>query len=138
MAVLRFSSHEVRGPGGAKAVCLRLNGAVDANTLDKFDQQLRELLEHRRVSVILDCQKLNFICSAGLGKLIIFSDGCAGTGQFLALCRVREGVKVVFDQLGLNSFLKVVANEQAAFGPSAASRSGKNRAVPPPPDGKGK
>ena len=51
---------------------LYLEGFLDANTIEHLETELQKLLDEKRIFVITDLSRLDYIASAGLGVYMGF------------------------------------------------------------------
>lgn len=118
---LRVSFRRMRledGPaaGGESSVTiLDVEGSVDGHTFKKFDQYLSAVIEHQGPRLILNCEKLDHVSSAGIGVLAGAAKRCRDQKGDLRLCRVSDKVKKIVSLVGLQSVLKMYEGEQGAL-----------------------
>jgi anti-sigma B factor antagonist len=89
---------EVRsdGQGGAALV-----GRLDASEVDAA----RRSFDALQGNVVLDCSRLDYVSSAGIGLLMETHKRLMGTGHKLALARLLPRVRNVFVYAGLDRVL---------------------------------
>jgi anti-sigma B factor antagonist len=102
----------VREPDGP--LFLHLAGVVDAHTLDEFEAALSGALESGASRVVLDCEEIRYVNSAGFGELIRYHDRLGEQGGLLVLARVPPKVGVILEMLGLKSLIPVVTGLEEA------------------------
>jgi anti-sigma B factor antagonist len=140
--VLRVA-RETDGP-----TLIHLVGVIDAHTLDAFEGALREAIESGSRAIVLDCDEVRYVNSAGFGELIRYHDQLKARGGRLVLARVPPKIGVILEMLGLKSLIPVATGIEEARGiarrPAAtdapAASGGTNRiaasgARTPPPAG---
>jgi anti-sigma B factor antagonist len=93
---------------GSEVVTLHLGGVIDAHTLDKFEQTLRQIIEAGTRSLLLDCEELRYVNSSGFGELVRYSDQLRARKGLLVLTRVPPKVTIILEMLGLKSLIPVV------------------------------
>ena len=93
---------------------LRLDGELDASSAVILDSELNkpELLQYRKV--LIDCQRLTYISSAGLGVFISHLQRLQDANVKLVFFNMQEKVFNVFEILGLDSLMNIVQTEQEA------------------------
>ncbi|AYA38536.1 anti-sigma factor antagonist [Hymenobacter oligotrophus] len=93
---------------------LALDGELDASSSVLLDNELTkpEILNFRKV--MIDCQRLNYISSAGLGVFISHLQRFQDAGVRLVFFNMQEKVHNVFEILGLDSLMTIVPSEQEA------------------------
>lgn len=93
---------------------ITLDGELDASSAVLLDNELNkpELLNYRKV--LVDCQRLSYISSAGLGVFISHLQRLQDANMKLVFFNMQEKVFNVFEILGLDSLMNIVATEQEA------------------------
>lgn len=91
-----------------------LNGELDASTAIIIDNQFKELLEKGQTQLVIDCEDLQYISSAGVGVFISFIDDFKDKGGNFVFFNMQESVFNVFDMLGLDAILTIVPSEEEA------------------------
>ena len=97
-----------------ETLTLALDGELDASSSVSLDNELTkpEVLQYRKV--MIDCQRLNYISSAGLGVFISHLQRFQDAGVKLVFFNMQEKVHNVFEILGLDSLMTIVPTEQEA------------------------
>jgi len=139
-----LSLRTIREPEGP--LLIHLAGVIDAHTLDTFDATMTEAIEDGAREIVLDCEELRYVNSAGFGELIRYHDQLRENEGRLVLARVPPKVGVILEMLGLKSLIPVatglddarrIVSSAAAPAEPAASRVRFDPAVkpeaPPPP-----
>ena len=93
---------------------LLLDGELDASSAVVLDTELNkpELLKYKKV--LIDCQKLSYISSAGLGVFISHLQRLQDSKVKLVFFNMQEKVFNVFEILVLDSLMTIVPTEQEA------------------------
>ena len=93
---------------------LTLDGELDASSAVVLDTELNkpELLDHKKV--LIDCQKLSYISSAGLGVFISHLQRLQDANVKLVFFNMQEKVFNVFEILGLDSLMTIVPTQAEA------------------------
>jgi anti-sigma B factor antagonist len=91
-----------------------LDGQVDAHTAPKFEEAIQAELSagHRRL--IVDCSKLSYISSAGLGVFMSFIEEIREQGGDIKICGVIPKVLATFEILGFQDIFDIEADVPAA------------------------
>ena len=94
---------------------LVLDGELDASSAVVLDTELNkpELLKYKKV--LIDCQRLSYISSAGLGVFISHLQRLQDSNVKLVFFNMQEKVFNVFEILGLDSLMTNVPTEQEAL-----------------------
>ena len=82
---------------------VRLDGAVDAHTAPQFEEAVQKIIDDGRNNIVVDCEKLTYISSAGLGVFMGFVEEVREAGGDIKICGLSEKVKQPFEILGFES-----------------------------------
>ena len=84
-----------------------LEGRLDTNTAPEFQQVLEPMLGSIS-KLTIDCEKLDYISSAGLRVLLTFEQELEEQGKAMELRNVNEIIHDVFDVTGFLDILTIV------------------------------
>lgn len=87
------------------ALSLSLIGRLDTNTASTLESAINDI--DTKVDVILDCEKLEYVSSAGLRVLLLTQKRVGNTISSLTLINVIDDVKEVLDMTGFSSILNI-------------------------------
>ena len=93
-----------------------LEGYVDAHTAP-----VQSVIDQGQHKIIVDCEKLSYISSAGLGVFMGFIEEVRDEGGDIKICGLSEKVKQPFEILGFESlydFCPDVASARERFSQS--------------------
>lgn len=98
----------------ADTLTLTLDGELDASSAVVLDAELNkpEIVNYKKV--LIDCQRLSYISSAGLGVFISHLQRLQDSNVKLVFFNMQEKVFNVFEILGLDSLMNIVPTEQEA------------------------
>lgn len=108
-------------------VVIRLEGAVDAHTAPKFEEAVEKVIEDGKNKIVVDCQQMTYISSAGLGVFMCFIEEVREEGGDIKICGLSDKVKQPFEILGFESiydFCDNVDGARARFGDASAVPGG--------------
>lgn len=90
-----------------------LEGRIDSNTALQFEDAVKEYFQDKFISVNLDCEKLDFISSAGLRVLLQMRKAF---GEYVPIkaFHVSESVKSVFDLTGFEDVITIASMQEAS------------------------
>lgn len=97
-----------------KFISLLPAGELDANSSIDMDEKLSTLIAQKEVRLHINCKDLVYISSAGLGVFISHLEEIKSAGGRIVFSDMTENVKDVFELLGLDQLVEIVADEQAA------------------------
>jgi len=100
-------SQEQTHRGDVDVTVFRLRGYLDAHTSPAFEQALQERLANGAAHVVVDCETLEYISSAGLGILIDAYRTLKSKEGTLRVSCMSPAIADIFDILG---FSKVIAS----------------------------
>ncbi len=110
MADLLIQVREVDG-----VAVMRPEGFINAHTVRMFEDALEKQVASGRFTILLDCQALNYISSAGLGAIMGLIETVRENGGDILLCNLHENVFAIFDTLGFTQLYRVFPTEAEAF-----------------------
>lgn len=93
---------------------IKLEGEVDASSSIHLDKALRKAIEQNFKKILVDCNNLNYISSAGLGVFMSYIQDFQSQNINLVLFGLSEKVRNVFEILGLDQLLKISKNLEEA------------------------
>jgi len=86
---------------------LQIQGEVDASNALDLDNEIESLLSKGAKNILVDCSEMTYIASAGLGVFMSKIQDFKKNKIYFSLYKMSEGVKNVFDTLGLHEFIKI-------------------------------
>ncbi|MDH5367006.1 MAG: STAS domain-containing protein [Cyclobacteriaceae bacterium] len=93
---------------------IRVGGDVDASSSIQLDTEIKSAIEGGDKKILVDCSKLNYISSAGLGVFMSYIQDIEANNVKLVIFGLNEKVLNVFEILGLNQLLKIENSTEAA------------------------
>jgi anti-anti-sigma factor len=100
---------------------VRLGGSLDMYSFPRLENQLNNLFHQGQHRVVLDCQDLDYIGSAGLGALIGFAKQAREHNGDIRLLRVPDRIFKIIELLGFTKVLHVYQDETQAVNSFAAA-----------------
>jgi anti-anti-sigma factor len=101
------SSQRDAGPPGTKVKVVNVKGQLDAHTFLTLQKELETTLTADDPRLVLDCDGLDYISSAGLGVLKKMVREFRGKGGDIRLARVSDKIDNVMKLLGFSKVIKV-------------------------------
>ena len=86
---------------------LQITGEVDASNAIILDENIESLMSGGADRILVDCEMMNYISSAGLGVFMSKIEDFKKKHIHFILFNVSNTIKNVFDILGLNEFIKI-------------------------------
>ncbi|MFH1378385.1 MAG: STAS domain-containing protein [Planctomycetota bacterium] len=115
MATIDFKIKNVKDRSGLGATVATVDGSIDAASIQQFQSVMDKLVERGVKNLILDCSKVSYINSTGLGTLLKYADQFDGFGGHIAFIRVPNKVLLVMEMLGFNALFNILPDEAAAL-----------------------
>ncbi len=91
---------------------LALDGFLDAHTAPAFEQAIQKEIEQGNRRIVVACDKLTYISSAGLGVFMSFIEEIREAGGDIKICGAIPKVRQVFEMTDFNIDPKSDLNAQ--------------------------
>ena len=101
-------------------------GFINAHTVRGFDGAIQQAVARRRYKLVVNCEGLVYIASAGLGAMMGAIEEIRNSGGDLRLAGLNDTVRNIFEILGFNHLYRTYASEEEAvrsFGESGPAAS---------------
>ncbi|MEJ7578251.1 MAG: STAS domain-containing protein [Pyrinomonadaceae bacterium] len=82
---------------------ISVEGFLDAHTAPEFESAIQSEIDAGRTRIIVDCEKLTYISSAGLGVFMGFIEEVREQEGDIKICGLTPKVRQVFEMLGFES-----------------------------------
>ena len=93
---------------------LEISGELDAHTASHLENSLKELIDREQYRIIVNCARLEYIASAGLGVFMAYIEDVRGLGGDIKLTNMNDRVYNVFDLLGFPTLYDILDDESEA------------------------
>ncbi len=93
---------------------IHIEGDVDASSSIHLDEAMSEAVKSHQSHILVDCNQLNYISSAGLGVFMSYIEELKTKGIKLVLFGLSERVENVFKVLGLDQLLDIQPTKEQA------------------------
>jgi anti-sigma B factor antagonist len=91
---------------------LRLKGRLDAETSSLLEKKVKELLDSGQMSCLIDCQKIDYLSSAGLRLLLVTAQKLKTRGGSLILFSLSPPVLEIIQMAGFDKILTLCPTEE--------------------------
>lgn len=91
-----------------------VEGFLDAHTAPQFEKAIQEEIDAGRSRIVVDCEKLTYISSAGLGVFMSFVEEVRESGGDIKISGLTPKVRGVFEMLGFQEIFDLVDDRPAA------------------------
>jgi anti-sigma B factor antagonist len=109
MSDFKIGVHEAEGIN-----VLELRGYLDAHTAPKLEEAFTSLLSSRKYKIVVNCQDLSYISSAGLGVFMAYIEDVRKNQGDIKLSNMSAKVYNVFDLLGFPLLYEIFKDEREA------------------------
>jgi len=106
---------EIKHIKSEKAHIVELVGRLDALNNAKTEEFFGKLTDNPELSILLDCEQLDFINSSGLRVFILSLKKLKLAGKSLILCNLQKNIKDVFTYSGFNNLFDINLNREQAL-----------------------
>ena len=90
-------------------------GFINAHTVRDFEDALEKLVQAEHYTILLNCQELSYISSAGLGAIMGLIETVREHEGDILLSNLQDNVFAIFDTLGFTQLYRVFADEGQAL-----------------------
>lgn len=94
---------------------IRLAGELDANTAVAADDALSKAVQDTNKHLLIDCQQLCYISSAGVGVLLSSLHACTEKDVQIIFYGLQPKIKDIFTVLGLTRLIIHTATQEEAL-----------------------
>ena len=112
---IEFKVKVIKSQDGIIATELGMVGYVDASTLGEFEQVLNKLIQKGAKNVVLDCGRLEYINSTGLGLFLKYTDELSKAYGHLVLIHLPQNTMNVIELLGFDGELNIAEDSADAL-----------------------
>ncbi|MCI0387175.1 MAG: STAS domain-containing protein [Acidobacteria bacterium] len=93
---------------------ITLEGFVDAHTAPQFENAIQSEVDAGHHRIIVNCEKLNYISSAGLGVFMSFIEEIREHGGDIKICGLVPKVRHTFEILGFQDLFEMLDDQPTA------------------------
>ncbi len=104
---------------------ITLDGFVDAHTAPNFETVIQTELDAGHVRIVVDCSKLNYISSAGLGVFMSFIEEVRDQNGDIKISGLVPKVRHTFEILGFHDLFEMPDSMDAALASFTSAHSAK-------------
>jgi anti-sigma B factor antagonist len=90
-------------------------GYLNAHTARHFEDVLQKLVDQNQLKIVINCQKLDYIASAGLGVIMGFIDAVRENSGDIRMCSMNNTVHSIFEVLGFTELYSIFESEDKAI-----------------------
>lgn len=90
-----------------ETIIIFLNGRLDAVNVKEFETVINPFLEMKGMSILIDCDKLVYICSSGLRGFMNLLKAMAKNNGTLVVKSLNSDIKKIFEMTGFSSIFTI-------------------------------
>src|SRR6478609_3092638 len=94
---------------------ISIEGDLDASSCINLDKTISEAVSRGEKKIMVDCSRLSYISSAGLGVFMSYLQDFQANNVSMVLFGLSDKVKNVFQILGLDQLLKIYNSKAEAI-----------------------
>ncbi len=94
---------------------ISINGDLDASSAILLDTELNSIISESEKQILIDCLRLEYIASAGVGVFLAHLDQIQEQEIQMVLFGMNDKVKNVFEILGLDVLLQIKETKEDAI-----------------------
>jgi anti-anti-sigma factor len=98
-----------------QTLVLRAAGRLDGTTAASFERTVLDRLAGQPARLVLDLDGVDYVSSAGLRAILIAVKRGKSAGCPVAVCRLREHIREVFELSGFQNVVAVCATLEEAL-----------------------
>ena len=95
-------------------IVIKAIGELDASSSIHMDNEIKNAFDAGKYNVLIDCEGLNYISSAGVGVFVSYFEDFAQKGGKFVFFNMKDSVRNIFNILGLNEIFTIVDSEAEA------------------------
>lgn len=92
-----------------------LDGRLDGFTAPGFEKTVRAIVERGDTRVLLECERMSYISSAGLRALLVGARQCQQNGGKLVIATLQPACRSVMEASGFLTIIDCHDDSQAAL-----------------------
>ena len=94
---------------------VRVEGRIDGSTALAFYEAIETALADGDRAVIVDCERLSYIGSAGLRTVLAMAKAISNRDARFALCSLSESVQKIFENSGFDTIITIRPSQAEAL-----------------------
>lgn len=95
---------------------ISISGELDANGSIVLDQAVAQAVAENQYKIMVNCIRLDYISSAGLGVFISYLEDLREHQGGFVFYGLQDNVRTAFNLLGLEKVMTIVTTEDEAIG----------------------
>ncbi|MBN1290614.1 MAG: STAS domain-containing protein [Candidatus Latescibacteria bacterium] len=96
-------------------VILKIHGRLDSTNSTELDAAIANLVNQNEKAILLDCQQLDYVSSAGLRVFLKALKSMSTSKGKLLLCCLKEPIREIFDISGFSGIFSIYETQEKAL-----------------------
>ncbi len=96
-------------------IVLTIEGRADGLTAPELENRISEIVDRGDTNVLLDCDKMTYVSSAGLRIFLTGARKCQQNGGKLMICALQPDCKSVIETSGFHTVIDCHDTREAAL-----------------------
>ena len=94
----------------------QVGGRIDGSNVAQFEEAIRTSIEESDRAVLIDCENLGYISSAGLRAVLMTAKTLSSRNAKFALCSMSGPIREVFQISGFDKIVAIHPSRAEALG----------------------
>ena len=108
-----FIDHKDEADG--KITLVEIKGELDSSTSTDFEEHVNQLLAKKKIYIILNAEKLDYISSGGIGVILYLQKKILSLRGFFIICNISEEISALYSILGFDKIIKIAKTKDEAL-----------------------
>ena len=93
----------------------QVGGRIDGSNVAQFEEAIRTAIDESDRAVLIDCENLGYISSAGLRAVLMTAKSLSSRNARFALCSMSDPIREVFQISGFDKIVAIHPSRAAAL-----------------------
>ena len=98
-----------------ETVVVEIKGALNSETSADFEEYINQLLQNKKIFIIIDGNYLEYISSDGIGVILYSQKKISANNGFLVICNLSDEIISLYRLLGFDKVFKIAKNKEEAL-----------------------
>ena len=103
---------EIKEEKQGEVLIVTIDKHLDTSTAGEFESRLLGTIERGERAILIDCEQLLYVNSAGLKVFLLAAKRLEPLGGRLVLCALAPAVLMIFEMIGFTRIMKIVPTRE--------------------------
>ena len=99
---------------GGKVIIVEIKGALNSETSADFEEYINQLLQKKKLFLIINAVGLKYISSAGFGVFLYIQKKLMAANGFFIVCNISEEIYSLYKLLGFDKIMTIAGSKDEA------------------------